>query len=393
MDDMIRNEINVILKSKDFYEKHRIKSPIVFEKKFKNNPTLRRDVLATCKLSNNFLRFFASYFTPNNWYCINKSQKLSEDFVREFHSKLSWKSLSCYQKFSENFIREFSNEVDWDGVCENQKLSEGFIIEFYEKVNWSLVSQYQKLSENFIRTYKDKVCWYNVSYHQKLSEDFISEFQDKVNWDYLLRTHKLSENFMEKHEKYMIWEEISKYQKLSEKFIEKYRHRLDWVYIVNYQDLSDNFIKKYKKINFIKYMFFHYLTCSKLRSRLPEISCYNWKNFSLIRKKSLLLNTDLYEVIGNKIIAYKGIRSDNYSKYNFQYKYEVGQTYEAHCDCDEFTGNSFGLSAWTLEKAKEYCGEKIIKVEIDINDLGCLTINDKKIRCRKLKVIEVVEGE
>jgi hypothetical protein len=54
------------------------------------------------------------------------------------------------------------------------------------------------------------------------------------------------------------------------------------------------------------------------------------------------------------IIAYKAVREDYHSVYNWQYKYEVGQTYKSHCDCDLFEENSFGLSTWTKEGALEY---------------------------------------
>ena len=53
---------------------------------------------------------------------------------------------------------------------------------------------------------------------------------------------------------------------------------------------------------------------------------------------------------------------------------------------------SFGLSAWTLEKAKEYCDEKIIKVKIHINDVKALIHNNNKIRCSKFEVIEEVSN-
>jgi hypothetical protein len=94
---------------------------------------------------------------------------------------------------------------------------------------------------------------------------------------------------------------------------------------------------------------------------------------------------------GDFIIAYKGILSDDYSAFNFQYKYEVGNIYESHCNCNNEEENSFGLSAWTLEKAKEYCNQKIIKVKIHISDIGALVHDCHKIRCFKFEVLEVVK--
>jgi hypothetical protein len=99
----------------------------------------------------------------------------------------------------------------------------------------------------------------------------------------------------------------------------------------------------------------------------------------------------LYELDGEYVVAYKGIKSDNYSAFNFQYKYEVGESYESHCDCNNDEENSFGLSAWTLDEAKEYCNQKIIKVKIHISDIGALVHDCHKIRCFKLQVLEEIE--
>ena len=98
-----------------------------------------------------------------------------------------------------------------------------------------------------------------------------------------------------------------------------------------------------------------------------------------------------YEVIDDKyIIAYKSCRSDGYSQFNFQYLYEVGKSYESHCDCNVNNEDSFGLSAWTKEKAIEYCNEMLLKVKINISDIGAIVHDGGKIRSKKLTVIEIV---
>jgi len=97
-----------------------------------------------------------------------------------------------------------------------------------------------------------------------------------------------------------------------------------------------------------------------------------------------------YEVIDDEyIIAYKSVRSNNYSVINFQYKYEIGKVYESHCDCNLDNENSFGLSAWTKEKALDYYNKgKLLKVKIHIDNLGCIVHNGGKIRAKELTVIE-----
>jgi hypothetical protein len=107
-------------------------------------------------------------------------------------------------------------------------------------------------------------------------------------------------------------------------------------------------------------------------------------------KRKAIEECELYEMDGDYVIAYKGIRRDNYSQYSFRYKYEVGNTYESHCDCNIDVENSFGLNAGTLERAKDYCDEKIIKVRIHISDIGALVHHSNKLRCYKFEVLEEV---
>ncbi|HNW67143.1 MAG TPA: hypothetical protein PKO10_08080, partial [Aliarcobacter cryaerophilus] len=230
---------------------------------------------------------------------------------------------SKYQKLSEEFIKEFSDKVDWFHISINQKLSEEFIREFSDKIYWEYISEYQKLSEEFIREFANKVDWYYISKYQKLSEEFIKEFSDKVNWD-----------------------SISAYQKLSESFIKEYKltiPKTNWQYKIKEEKLS------YLKEN-----------CN-----------------------------GIYEIVDdNYIVAYKSTRVDGYSTYNFQYQYKVNEVYESHCDCNTDDENSFGLSAWTKEKALEYYNEgKLFKVHINIEDIGAIVHDNKKIRCSKLTVI------
>lgn len=54
------------------------------------------------------------------------------------------------------------------------------------------------------------------------------------------------------------------------------------------------------------------------------------------------------------------------------------------CDCTA-TENSYGLSAWTEEGAKEYGGHnfKLVKVKIYYKDVGRIIHENNKIRCFK----------
>ena len=237
--------------------------------------------------------------------------------------KVNWQDISWKKKLSEDFIREFKNKLNWYDISSRQKLSEDFIREFKDKVNWIEISYYQQLSEDFIREFKDEVCWCDMSRCQKLSEDFIREFADYVDWEF-----------------------ISRYQKLSENFIYEFKDKLDISLI------EDNWI--YKDAQFLKQQ---------------------------------VINTGLYECYDDYFIGYKGIRGDRYSKFNFQYQYMSGETYESWCDCGS-DKNSFGLSVWTEEKACIYCNELVVKVKVNYEDVGRVVHEGGKIRCRKITVLD-----
>ena len=183
-------------------------------------------------------------------------------------------------------------------------------------------------------------------------------------------TKPKTEKFIKSHLNEVSWSYISKYQKLTEKFIEKHKDLVNWDNISIYQKLTEKFIKKHKFTKPVN----------------------NWLYTSTKDKLAYIKKNTNYKVIKNKyIVAYKSIRSDNYSVYNFQYKYLVGKTYKSNCDCNLTNENSFGLSTWTKEKALEYHSTgKLIKVKISIEDIGAIVHSGNKIRCFKFEVLKEV---
>ena len=165
------------------------------------------------------------------------------------------------------------------------------------------------------------------------------------------------------------WNCISTYQKLSENFISKFVNKVDWGWISKFQYLSKPFTEKFK----------YYL--------IPELIAESWHYKSTEEKKKIVINTGLYECYDDYFIAYKGIKSNRYSVYNFQYQYLKGETYETWCDCST-EENSFGFSAWTEEKAREYCNKLIVRVKIRYEDVGRVVHNGGKIRCFKLEILD-----
>jgi hypothetical protein len=189
----------------------------------------------------------------------------------------------------------------------------------------------------------DNVDWYNISKYQKLSEDFIREFQDEVDWD-----------------------NISSYQKLSEDFIREFQNKVDWYWISLNQKLSEDFIKEFNL----------------------NIDEDNWLYKTTEFKKEQVIKCGLYDCHDDYFIAYKAIRSDRYSHYNFQYQYLKNGIYECHCDCTA-NENSFGLSVWTEDGAREYDDTGlIVKVKVRYEDVGRLVHNSNKVRCSKIEILD-----
>jgi hypothetical protein len=122
------------------------------------------------------------------------------------------------------------------------------------------------------------------------------------------------------------------------------------------------------------------------------ISEDNWNYKSKKFKLNYIKNNTNYEIIDdNYILAYKSTKLNGKSAYKPSfYTYEVDKTYNSNCDCNSNVENSFGLSAWTKEKAIEYCNEELYLVKIFVDDIGCITNNNNKIRARKLTVIEKI---
>ena len=303
-----------------------------------------------------------------DWYVISVCQKLSEGFIREFKDQVNWVLISKYQHLSEDFIREFKDRVDWERVSEYQHLPEDFIREFKDRVDWNYILVYQHLSEDFIREFKDRVDWYNISVYQKLSEGFIREFKDWVDWDAISEYQHLPEDFIREFKDWVDWECVSACQHLSEDFIREFKDWVNWHNISLYQKLSEDFKKEF---------------CSKLFLDFIENS---WYYVSDADKKAAVQDTGLYECHEDYFIAYKGIRSDRYSKFNFQYQYLPEKTYETHADYSE-DENSFGFSVWDKENARNYCPELVVTCKVYYKDVARVVHLGGKIRCSKITIL------
>lgn len=104
------------------------------------------------------------------------------------------------------------------------------------------------------------------------------------------------------------------------------------------------------------------------------------------QKKEAVIRTGLYECHDEYFIAYKGIRRNRYSVFNFQYQYLPGETYVTHADYTQ-EESSFGFSAWTEERARNYCDEFVVKVKIYYEDVARVVHNGGEIRCCRMTVL------
>ena len=279
------------------------------------------------------------------------------------------KTINTMEELLKGLDLKDENQIDWFNVSRNRKLSENFIEGHKYDVYWHWISKYQNLSEPFIEKHADKVDWHCISTYQKLSEGFIEQHKNDIDWEMISEHQKLSESFIEQHKDEVNWYSISIHQKLSEDFIEQHKNDVNWCCISIYQKLSKQFIEKYK---------------NKFNMDLVNDS-WNYKSTEF--KKQAVIDTGLYDCYDDYFIAYKGIRGDRYSNFNFQYQYLTNQTYETFADYSN-DEDSFGFSAWNYENAKNYCNELVVKVKIYYKDVARVVHNGNKIRACKITILD-----
>ena len=327
--------------------------------------------LSKFKLSEEFIE---KYQDKVNWNNISQFQSLSEEFMEKRFDKLNSKLISEYQVLSESFIERHKNDLDWNNVSINQILSEPFIEKNDYLVNFYYISKFQVLSESFIERYSFKLDWFYVAKYQKLSEQFIETNLRFLDFFDVLVYQKLSESFIEKHLDLIsnsIFNKTHclKYQKLSEQFIEKHLNNINCSQVEYYQKLSDEFIKAHNL-------------------NIDKDNLWQYKDAKF--KKQELIKTGKYECYEDYFIAYKAIRKDRHSLFNFQYQYLPGESYESTCDCTA-NENSFGLNVGTYTFAKLYLGNLkgfVVKCKISYEDIGRIVHDGEKVRCFKITILE-----
>lgn len=376
------------------------------------------------------------FYTKKEWNKLSKSGNLEIEFIEKYKRKLNLNLLFFNQKLPKDFIYINIREIDFS--------NERYCPIAYNKIDNELISRVKISSINY-----DSYCYqfFDISYGKyayylegKISLTNalkvicfpIDELKRNIsiaNSELIYSNTKLEEkDLLELMSIRPNWNSITETQVLSEKFIlEHYdtiksnnvsyiifrnQHLSDTFYITNINLFSEDdlyYIIKYNKFSIDNlYLVIEFFNTKEFntKSLLHVIIKYqkvdqafidkfnlekeenNWLYETGDYKLNVIKNTNRYETDDNYVYAYKGIRHDYYSHFNFHYKYEIGGTYESHCNYNYRNENSFGLSAGTKNFAYSYCDRKVVKVKIHKDDIGALVHNNKKIRCCKFTVIE-----
>lgn len=130
--------------------------------------------------------------------------------------------------------------------------------------------------------------------YQKLSVAFIEKHLSKVKLKLIFQYQKLSEEDIERLS--MFKSETSLSSENSQPIVNEFI--LNYLYtIAIYQKVSDKFLSSYNLI-------------------VSKDSFWQYKDVEF--KKDKVISTNLYECHDDYFIAYKAIRNDRYSLYNFQ---------------------------------------------------------------------------
>lgn len=319
--------------------------------------------------------YIESHFNEFSPYDIVTYCPLSVEMIERHLAQLPLHQVLVTQLLDCDFLERHANEFifsDWATISRTQILTEAFMDKYFSKLMLDNIVAYQKLSEEFIEShfcnssdeYLQQILAIKIPIYQKLSEKFIEKHFEKLSLHEVISFQQLSQKFVEKHlDSFNIWN-VLKYVKCSKEFVQKYQNRIDDMdYVRQYQKIDDHPIQ----FNFL------YLTGEE--------------------KKKLVQESGLFECYETYFIAYKAIRKDGYPIYNFQFHYEVGQTYTAKCDCTP-NESSFGLyagtfkSAWYLARQRQ---ARIVKCKIKYEDVGGLFEDEEKLRCSTLEIIDEVK--
>ena len=344
---------------------------------------------------------------------------------------------------NENFVTKSELQSFIDGNHSHKHITD-------EKTNWGYISYFYPLSNDFMEEHDDKLDWRLIFQYQKMDFDFLYYLltkKGKNNQEYMdiicryqplykaqtTGTTYKEGNFLDKllmdqkTKDLMNWDLLSMYQDLPEKIMLKYYKMVNWklaalyqIHITNailtavpYLDLyisgtqdKNWLIRDYENGSKVSGQD----RVSKLYDRYMNSSAVN--NFQIVTLKMPDNMGDPQDV--KFIKAYKGVCEWGHSKNNKNFKYELGNEYTSHADCntrlemeyyDPIKSNvsnkttksfkndsSFGLYATTLQEAYKFQWKRIFIVLINFEDLAAVVNNGLTLRSRKIITYDCLQS-
>jgi len=109
-------------------------------------------------------------------------------------------------------LLRFPMVAPWANLLSENKVSNEFIDVFASRVNWSAACRYQKLSESLMEKYSHFMDWAQASYYQTFSKKFIMKHMDDLTMDVII-----NQRFLISQDEI---DEINKKEEEKEKFLE-----------------------------------------------------------------------------------------------------------------------------------------------------------------------------
>lgn len=315
--------------------------------------------------------------------------KLPEYIGQSEHN--GWYELPLHYRLSEKMIEDHKDQLCFECVALKQNLSCELMEKLYDYMPKSYLAKFQILDESFIRKHKEDLDPLYLFQYQKLSEELMDEYckVSHPNLYLLSRYQKLSEEFIDAHKDIVDWDDISIYQRLSPEWMSQHLTSLNLYSIFKTQQLPISFIEDYMKYAPLEIVATYQTLPSSMREKLHRYELdENERYLSIDEKREKIFQTGLFDCHDDYFIAYKAIRKDRYSIYNFQYWYEKGGVYSENCDCMP-TRNSFGLNVCTLPYAEFYMvneNDIIVRCKIRYEDVG--RILGQIVRCFRIEILD-----
>ena len=230
-----------------------------------------------------------------------------DDFIIRYNNRINWGKYSRYAILSENIMRKFFYKIDWVLISRYQKISIDFINDYHQFISWD---EYFKNTQNIvdiktILKYNNNL-WDTIIHNINLPLDFVFENLNMLKYHLLVLNHKNLNDFIYKY-----------YMHIDEDLISQIIYkRYDALYDIIRKRLCLNTTYKGKEImirtnysiNFIK---IHIRVIDdKLLSKMRK---FTFKELYELHETTTLFN--------NEIIHY--IKNNNYSIMEYLSKYDI----------------------------------------------------------------------